>query len=350
MSKKIIVNCLSIAVTALTIWLSIRFLLPIALPFLLGLWLALAAEPAVRLLCSRGRLPRCAGSAIGVTAVFSLTVAIVILLCGVLMRQLRSLQNVLPELETAVTQGLELIRQWLRALTQRLPDRARTALDQLTQRDLLDGGQLSRQIADSLPKAAKATVSWLSSGVFGLLTGMIAAYMISGRLPQFREKLRSLLPDTWKRRYAPALKGLRRALGGWCLAQLKLAGVAFLFLLTGLWLLRIEGCFMLSLLITIVDAFPVLGVGTVLLPWSLVCMLQGNLARGLGLLGLYAAIWLTRSVLEPKLIGKSLGLDPLLTLFTIYAGWQLLGIAGMLLSPILTMAAVHVLRAAKASA
>ena len=219
-----------------------------------------------------------------------------------------------------------------------------------TQRDLLDGGQFSRQVADGLPKIAKATVSWLSSGAFGLLTGMISAYMISGRLPQLREKLQKRLPDTWKQRYAPALQGFRKALGGWFLAQLKLAGVAFLFLLAGFWLLGVKGSLMLALLITVVDAFPVLGVGTVLLPWSLVSMLQGDLPRGLGLLGLYTAIWLTRSMLEPKLVGKGLGLDPLLTLFTIYAGWQLLGIAGMLLAPIFTMAAVHVIRAVKPSA
>ena len=101
---------------------------------------------------------------------------------------------------------------------------------------------------------------------------------------------------------------------------------------------------MLASLITLVDAFPVLGVGTVLVPWSLLELIQGNRGMGLGLLGLYALIWLIRSVLEPKLLGKELGLDPLVTLVCIYAGFRLWGLSGMLLSPIIAMAITQTLK------
>ena len=85
-----------------------------------------------------------------------------------------------------------------------------------------------------------------------------------------------------------------------------------------------------------------------MIPWSVICLLQGETARGAGLLGLYAVVWLIRSVLEPRLLGKELGLDPLVTLLAMYAGYKLFGFLGMILSPLLAVAAVRLLKAGEA--
>jgi predicted PurR-regulated permease PerM len=93
-----------------------------------------------------------------------------------------------------------------------------------------------------------------------------------------------------------------------------------------------------GILVALVDALPVLGTGAVLIPWSLISFLESNSPRALGLLGLYAIVALTRSVLEPRLVGKQLGLDPLLTLACLYAGFQLWEVAGMIFAPLLAVA------------
>ena len=342
MTKKFMYFYAFILGAALLIWITGRFLLPIALPFLLGLWLALGAEPVVRLLHQKLHLPRWAATALSVTAVFLLTVTVLTLLVGLLMRQLTRLQDVLPQLEAAITQALAGLRQWLTSLPGSLGDILSKALEGSE-----NGGQLTENLLQDLPGLLANLVSRLSSGLFGLLTGIISGYMISCRLPQLRAACAEILPECWHSRYLPALKGMRKALGGWLFAQVKLAAVAFVLLLVGFWILSIENSLLLAALVTLVDAFPVLGVGTVLLPWSLIWLAQGQIPQGLGLLALYAVIWLTRSVLEPKLVGKGLGLDPLLTLVSIYAGWRLFGIPGMLLAPIFTMAAVHLWKALK---
>ena len=112
-------------------------------------------------------------------------------------------------------------------------------------------------------------------------------------------------------------------------------------LAAGLLLLRIPYALLWAGVIALVDAVPVLGTGTVLLPWSLILFLQGDNARSVGLLGIYAVISLTRSMLEPKLVGKELGLDPLVTLFALYAGFKLWGLGGMILSPLLAVTAIQ---------
>ena len=91
------------------------------------------------------------------------------------------------------------------------------------------------------------------------------------------------------------------------------------------------------------DALPVLGTGAVLIPWSVICFLQGQTVRGVGLLGIYAVVWLLRAVLEPKLVGRQLGLDPLLTLVAMYAGFRFIGLIGMIGAP---LAAVCIVRTA----
>jgi predicted PurR-regulated permease PerM len=103
------------------------------------------------------------------------------------------------------------------------------------------------------------------------------------------------------------------------------------------WLLKIPHGLLWAVVIALVDALPVLGCGVVLLPWSLILLLQGHRLRCVGLLGTYALVFLSRNVLEPKLLGKELGLDPLVTLLSIYAGYRLLGLPGMLLAPLLAV-------------
>ena len=325
---------LSVVVTILLIWLSLRFLLPVAAPFLVGLYLALAADPACRMLRKRLKLPQILASALAVTAVFLLTATILTILAGLLMGQLSRLQAVLPQLEAAATQALALLRQGLNRFSATLPAGLRDALQRVLADPNAGAGLLGQKLMEQLPQMAAKLAGRLSSGLFGLLTGIISGYMLSGRLERIRAWWASHLPEPWQQRYLPALKQVRASLGGWLLAELKLAAVAFLLLLLGFWILGVENSPVLAGLITIVDAFPVLGVGTVLIPWSLVCLLQENFAQGFGLLGLYGAIWLIRSVLEPKLVGKGLGLDPLVTLVTMYAGCRLFGIVGMLLAPI----------------
>ena len=101
----------------------------------------------------------------------------------------------------------------------------------------------------------------------------------------------------------------------------------------GFCVLRVEYAFLLAILIALVDMLPILGVGTVLVPWALIALIQRDFQRGIGLLVLYLLMLILRQVLEPKLLGKSLGLHPLLTLFSTWIGWKLLGFVGMLLAP-----------------
>ena len=120
-------------------------------------------------------------------------------------------------------------------------------------------------------------------------------------------------------------------------AQSLLWLITFCFLLGGFWLLRLPYALLMAAVTTLVDALPVLGTGTVLLPWALFHLLLGTPLHGAALLALYAVITLVRSLLEPKLVASQVGLPPLAALIAMYMGYCLFGLGGMILLPILLL-------------
>lgn len=322
----------------LVLWLGIRYALPVLLPFLVGAGLALAAEPLVGLLHRRLKLKRWLAAGIGVSLVVILLLGMLVVTIAALVRQAGQLSVVLPELMDGVSQGMESLEQWLLSMASAAPQSLQGVLTGAVSGFFSGSSTFMEGIAGKIFGFVKGLLGMLTSGFFGFATAVLAAFMISVRLPRIRNFLISRVPELWRRRYLPALKGMRHAITGWLSAQLKLTLVTLGLLLVGFWMLKIPHGIIWALVVAAVDVLPVLGCGTVLVPWSLICLLQGQQLRGLGLLGIYALVWLVRSVLEPKLLGKELGLDPLVTLLAIYAGYRFLGFLGMLLAPVLAMA------------
>ncbi|MBE7033078.1 MAG: AI-2E family transporter [Ruminococcaceae bacterium] len=126
-------------------------------------------------------------------------------------------------------------------------------------------------------------------------------------------------------------------------AQLLIESIIFVVLFLGFTVLRIEYALLFAFFTAIVDVFPILGTGTVLIPASVFYFLTQNPVTGWGLLALYGVAILTRQLCEPKIIGSRLGIHPLITIFSIYAGMKLLGFWGIILGPIITLLAKNLI-------
>ena len=335
---------LTIAGITLGVWLSMQFFLPVIFPFLLGGALALGAEPLVNVLCTRLKLPRGAAAALGVTAAFALLILLVLILCALILRQIGALVSILPNLEEALSGGLSALSGWALSLASRLPG----SVGQLLQggvRDFFSGSsQLLQQAFRWTLGLTGGLLRQVPGSALVIGTAIISSYMISARLPRFRSWLRKTIPSPRIRVFLEGANRIKAALFGWLKAQLKLMGITWLILTLGLVVLQVPYAPLWAGVISLVDAFPILGTGTVLLPWALVRALQGDTPRALGLLAVYAAISLVRSVLEPKFIGSHLGLDPLATLASLYAGYRFWGFGGMLLAPLLAVTAVQLIK------
>ena len=325
-------------------WFALQFCLPLAFPFLLGLGIALAAEPLTALLCSRLKLRRGPAAGIGVTAALCFLTLLFLLLFAFVLRELGLLMKILPQLEQAASGGLSALSAWALNLAGRLPGNI-GSLATRSVTDFFSGG--SRLLEQAFRYALSLTGGILSRVPNGALifgTALISAYMISARLPEIKVWFREKLAGHRLRRIMAGLGRVKEALLGWLKAQAKLMGLTCLILILGFTLLRISYAPVWAAAVALVDAFPILGTGTILLPWALVSFLQEDIPRAIGLLGIYALVALIRSVLEPKLLGNHLGLDPLLTLGALYSGYRLWGFGGMLLAPVLAVATVQLLK------
>lgn len=334
---------LKLAAVLLGIFLAVRYLLPLIFPFLVGTALALAAEPIVRFGCRQLHLPRAAASGIGVSMSFAFVAITLLLLAALAVRELRTLVDILPDLENSIRGGMQSVSAWLLKLAQRMPQTVSVVLTRSINEFFSGGSDLLDQATAYLLRLASGVLSQVPGRALSFGTAIISSFMISAKLPKLRAYFRSHLNSQKLRPMLDTLRNMKHTLGDWLKAQLKLSGVTFTLATSGLFLLRIAYAPLWGALIALVDAFPVLGTGAVLVPWSLVAFLQGDHLLAFGLLGLYAAAAVTRTVLEPRLVGKQLGLDPLVTLMALYAGFKLFGLLGMILAPMLAATATQLM-------
>lgn len=325
---------LTAAGTVLAVLVLSVTLLPLLLPFLLAYLVALGAEPGVAALGRRTRLPRWARSGLCVTGLFLLAGFLLCFFGRIVWEELLRLAGRLPELLHRLLPALGELRASLEALAERAPESLSVPLSRWIE-ELFAGGA---GLLESLYGLLSGLISGLVSGAprlfLGAVTTVIASYMTSAALPRVKAWLRRRLPAAWQEWLSQAGDRARSAFGGWCRAQAKLLLFVFVLLSLGLWALGTEFPLLFGGLIALLDALPVLGTGTVLIPWSLLSFLQEDSVRGFGLLVLYGLCSISRSVLEPRLVGKQLGLPPLLTLMAFYIGYRLFGILGMILLPL----------------
>lgn len=323
----------------LGIFLCTRYLLVLVKPFLAGLLVALAAEPGVRLLDKRCRLGRFWGAGIGVSLTLLLVGGVTAALLTWGVQELGKLTALLPQMGEQVQQGLGSLRLWIMDLSQDAPDGVQQMVRRTVDKSFSSGEMLLEQVITRAPQWAAAFLGGVPDGLLAVGTALLSAYMISARLPRLKAALSRRIPQTWQERYIPALKRGKKAVGAWVRAQGKLMGVTWGIVTVGFFLLRISPAPLWALGVAAVDALPVLGTGTVLIPWTLVLLIGGQYGQALGMGLVYLAAVVVRSVLEPRLVGRQLGLDPLVTLLAFYAGYQLWGILGMILAPIAAAAA-----------
>ena len=325
--------------------LGARYLLPLLMPFALGAGLALAAEPLVSLLGRR--LPRTAAAGIGVSVTFTLLVLLVTALCGLLIRELGLLAAVLPDLLDAARGGLDALETFLTDLVSRTPEHIRPMLIGQIESLFSDSSAVLDRATGWLLRLASGVLTRIPDSALGFCTGLISSFMISAKLPAWKTRIRAKIRqekfrpalDTWHR--------LKAALLGWLKAQVKLSGITWGIVTLGFLLLGVGYAPLWGAGVALVDAFPVLGTGAVLIPWSLVSFLPGDPGRAFGLLALYGTVTVIRSLMEPRLVGQQLGLDPLVTLIALYAGYRLWGLPGMLLSPIIAVTVTQLAEARK---
>lgn len=191
------------------------------------------------------------------------------------------------------------------------------------------GTQLGEYALSAAGRLAQALPLWF---LFFCVT-LVAAFYFARDMDKMRAGMLALLPPRASRAVLQAKDGAWQAVGGYLRAYLVLMLLTFALLSVGFLLLSVPYALLLSALFALLDLLPILGVGLFLVPWAIVELLLGNVFRGVGLLILYAVIALVRQIAEPHLVGRGLGLHPLIATAAGYIGFRFFGFAGLLLFP-----------------
>lgn len=319
------------ALLLLALYLGMRFLFPVLLPFLLAWGAALLLRPVNLYLHRKTRLP--------LRAVSAITILMLLLLCfGILFGLIFRLVAEVRGLAAMLAEEPGLLEDFFGRLGGWLPggdgEGAVSGLREYT--EALVGHTVDALMA-AVPSVIGSAVLTLPGVVLFLLVSVVAAFYFSMDLDAVNAAVRRCLPRAVEGRLGEWRQGALRIAGGYLRAYLILTGVIFLLMLLGLSFLGVRYALLLAVVLSALDILPVIGVGTVLVPWGIVCLIGGNPPLGIGLLVLFGVSEIVRQVLEPRLLGSTLGVHPLLSLFSLYFGARLFGLFGIVLGPCLAV-------------
>ena len=326
------------------LYLIFRYALPLLLPFLLAYAVAWMIRPVANKLSKKTHLPRGLCSVVLLLVVFGLGGWG---LWAGSVRLIAELGNLVERLlsDGGIFDAMDSLMLWAEKIGTRIgflsmgEGNTQAFYDSIMQMV----GNLLSSLASRLPDLAASLFSALPSVLFFLIVSVVACFYFCTDGVSITRSFGAFLPHRWKQKMPQIKENLCDVLKKYVKAYGILLLLTFALLLVGFWILRVEYAFLLAFLIALADLLPVIGVGTILIPWGIVMLLQKQFYLGFGLLILYLVISLVRQVAEPKVLGKSLGLHPLLTLFATYVGFTLFGLLGMILAPVAALLAKRLL-------
>lgn len=194
--------------------------------------------------------------------------------------------------------------------------------------------ELLTSLASFLASLLGSAVSLLPKIFLFLVATVISLVYFSLDLEELNEKIRSVIPSGWQSALS-AVKGRLLSVGvRYVCSYFLVMLITFSVMLTGFLILRVAHPFLIAMLIAFFDLFPIIGVGTAVIPWAIVELILGNTTRGIGLLILFVVNEVIRQFSEPRILGKSLNIHPLFTLVLIYTSISLFGFFGLILIPL----------------
>ncbi len=193
--------------------------------------------------------------------------------------------------------------------------------------------RLVNMLTTNLPLWAVNIIKNTPRVIITLLVSVISCFYFALDYGRLRESALVALSKDTREKAEVYIALVSRALKKYAKAYLLIMLLTFTEVFIGFLFIGNRYAFVFAAIIAVVDIMPVLGAGTVLLPWALISFVMGNRGMGVGLLILYGAVTIVRQIAEPRIVGSSLGIHPCITLFTMFAGLKLFGVAGMILGP-----------------
>lgn len=329
---KVILNLL----TALAVVLLCIFLLPkciwFFMPFIVGWLIAMIASPVVHLFEEKLKVKRKAMTAVVIVAVLAMVVLLVYLLGAKLIKEGVNFVNELPNIWNSILAEFNKVGANLQGVYNRMPaDMQATIDDILVELGNYADGVMSRIELPSFEAVGNAARQ-IPDIFLGVVICLLSAYFFVADKGYMSAAAEKYLPASVRYHFNMIRRSFRNAVGGYFRAQFKIECWVYILLVIGLMILGVDYAFLVAFGIAILDFLPVFGTGTVMIPWALIELLSNNYRMMFGLLAIWLIAQLVRQVIQPKIVGDSMGMDAIPTLFLLYIGYRAAGVLGMILA------------------
>ncbi len=329
---RILLNILIPAMKILLVCVGGLWLLKFFLPFVIGWLIAMVANPLVKFLERRLNLVRKHSSVIIVVAVLAGIIGGLYFLVGRVIIEIRLLVVDMPEIYEAVRLELMEALDSLNRMVARMP----TGVQEWFNRTNENLGGIASSLMQKIAFPTVTVAGNVAKGIPGALVNSIvvilSSYFFIAEQDRIRDLAGRLIPSSFYSYGGLFRKDLKNLIGGYFLAQFRIMFVVAVVLAVGFLILGVRYGILLAVLIAILDFLPLFGTGTALFPWAVVKLLSGEAAFAVGLILLYVLTQVVRQIIQPKIVGDSMGLPPLLTLVFLYVGFKIRGISGMILA------------------
>ena len=333
--RTFIVNVAYWAIIAGITYLIFRYLLNLLLPFVIALLVAWLLRPLGRLY--RQRAPKLASALIVVTVLlfYLLLGFLAMLLLVDLLTGLAQYLGKLPELYTqTIEPGLRNLYANAQDLAARFDPSVADVVNMVLPQVISSVGGAVTNFSVTAVGKLTGLVTALPSALISALIAVIASFFTAVSYDSMKAFLQRNLPAKFTETAGYAIRSFRNIIRQYGKSYLLVMLITFGELTLGLLIIGVRRAVLLAALIAIFDIFPVVGAGAILLPWAVISLIQGKTLQALGLLILYVVILVVRQFLEPKVVGKQVGLPPLVTLACMFVGTSLFGAWGLFGLPI----------------
>lgn len=331
---KVIRKVLNIVIIIIGIYIGVKISV-FYMPFLIAFLISLMIEPAIKHLMKKTKMSRKMSSIIIFLIVFSIIIGSVIWGTITLVSESTNLLQALNlYIDKAYTQIQDVIGKM--SITKISVSKNVLNLMQDTSKELLV--KVSKWLTGFLTKLIDMITSIPTIGIYMVIT-ILSLYFICTDRIYILDFMEQHMPKKWVQKIGIHIREITRNLGGYLKAQMILILVSFVISVIGLYIFKFVGMnvkypLLIALAIGFVDALPILGSGSVMVPWAIISALNGDLRLGVSILILWIIMSLVRQFLEPKIVSGKIGIHPIFTLIAMYTGFKVMGVMGMLVGPI----------------
>ncbi|MDD6735230.1 MAG: sporulation integral membrane protein YtvI [Clostridiales bacterium] len=339
--KRVLLIAVAVVITILAV-ANIRsilhlcgYILWLFIPFITSYFVSLLVNPMADGLQKRFRLPRGASAVLVIVLTVGVIGGIVSGIVWKIVDELKGIYEDFPNIYTNIRLTWYEVTTSFSGIWNNLPEVIREAAN-----------GMYAQVMDWIANFAKNTnvvefagnfAKKLPSVFISIIVFLISLYFMVSDSETVSKAVRHPFKNDFLEKAATLKLEIKRYVGGYVKAQLVIICIAFTILMIGLLLMRVKYALVIALATALVDALPFFGSGTVLIPWAVVSLVSGNVSFGIRLLIIYLSVVLMRQFIEPKIVSKNVGMHPLLTLMSMYIGYRIFSIGGMILGPLVLM-------------